>query len=221
MVTLYVISNGTITYKVCMRNGVARISEKDADGFFLTRRMFRYSRCLEGTQIDDEVYGLLFQLDTDEYLYVGDVAYQFTSVSKIESFDTYTGGNGVSYPVAVDTKSNQYLLAERVRMWYPTPDPYEYFYKHDVVVPKRRWLTQKKDYFSHNGNEISHVYVNGYLDTLFFTSQPDRYLTSVNNRIHMFFFNGNNINLDLPKLKYIMDLHGKKYGFIGMKVVSV
>lgn len=62
---------------------------------------------------------ILFEIDHNEYLFVGDHICRFHASHPIRKFSSPVEGNDVPYPFAVDTKGDYYLLTSSARVKIP------------------------------------------------------------------------------------------------------
>lgn len=72
---------------------------------------------------------VLLEVNDNEYIFIGDCIYSFTSLAKIVEYVSEVGNSDVPYPYAIDKKGNTYLMIEDVillnKMCY---DPYKTYY---------------------------------------------------------------------------------------------
>lgn len=76
---------------------------------------------------------ILINTKGNDYIYIGDEIYSFTSKHKIVKFSSPVGNSLVSYPWAKDLKNNFYMLVEHTvikKTLYTTEDPYWIYYHH-------------------------------------------------------------------------------------------
>lgn len=83
----------------------------------------------------------------DKYIYIGREIYSFMPILPIKTYISPMGNNDTSYPYAIDTQNNIYLMLEYVIMLKRNiQDPYDYYYDHDTII-------------TYKGHPIKHFYI--------------------------------------------------------------
>lgn len=104
----------------------AYISSIDSTDFCVNvriqfRRVFigksNESAAFSGPEYDGN--SILFELDRNEYLFVGDHIFRFHTIHPIRKFASPVGNNDVSYPFAVDTHGDYYILTGHKKVRIP------------------------------------------------------------------------------------------------------
>jgi hypothetical protein len=114
-----------------------------------------YGRKFDGNSI-------LLHLHSNQYMFIGDEVYVFTSIGKIKSFVSPVGNNDVPYPYAIDDLDNTYLLTETKILKGIYDDPYDFYYDNKPSVrslkPKRiyTWEFAEKDYDKNKKDYVSY-----------------------------------------------------------------
>lgn len=109
---------------------------------------------------------ILIQLDNNNYQYVGDCIYSFTSLKKIVSYFSPVGNNDIPYPYAIDEDGNNYLFLENVvilnsdffkKTYKNYDDPYDYLYNYHLITfdiglvePKEPLIRKYEQFFEFN-----------------------------------------------------------------------
>jgi len=87
----------------------------------------------EGSSLDGN--SILLHMTDNEYIYIGQSIYSFTSLSEIIQYESPVGGSYVPYPYAIDKENNFYLLAYEIiflhKPYFNYDDPYTHY--DDVV----------------------------------------------------------------------------------------
>jgi hypothetical protein len=125
-------------------------------GKSLKNKMTTFSRGY-GNKFDGNT--ILLEMDTNEYIFIGQYVESFKSLSKIIYYASPIGNSGCPYPYAIDDKGNYYLLLEDVVMMCNEliesfEDPYELYY----------------DGNSFNLEETSSVKIKPFAKTLLYTN---------------------------------------------------
>lgn len=86
---------------------------------------------------------ILLELNENQYEFIGDKIFSFTSLNKIVDYISPVGNSDVPYPYAIDENGNVYLLIENVvlksteslksHIENTNNDPYNYYYKLCVI----------------------------------------------------------------------------------------
>jgi hypothetical protein len=90
---------------------------------------------------------ILLHLKEDEYIFIGWIIYRFKSFLKITKYISDVGNSCVTYPYAVDTNNNYYLMRENVILqnMKTMKDPYDYYYDR----MDEQYLKMKKKILQH------------------------------------------------------------------------
>jgi hypothetical protein len=78
---------------------------------------------------------ILLELEDNQYEFIGQHIFSFTSLAKITHFVSPVGNNDVPYPYAIDVDGNIYLLIEHVvlKSGNEEDDPYSYYYDNSLM----------------------------------------------------------------------------------------
>jgi hypothetical protein len=75
---------------------------------------------------------ILLKLANNEYIYINDVIYRFTSKSPIIEYHSPINKNNDNFPYAIDDQQRYYLLVEKRILIFEEEmndfDPYDYYY---------------------------------------------------------------------------------------------
>lgn len=167
---------------------------------------------------------ILIQLDNNNnYQFVGDLIYTFTSLKKIISFCSPVGNNDVPYPYATDEDGNNYLFLENVVIlnsdFYKKTNknyetPYDYFYDYDLITsdlgiipPKEPNIRKYEQFFEFNNIKEYHVGDEQY------TLRYKTHIRDENEQIYIVDNNNNQQYLTNDEFKSLIQRFGDTIGF--------
>ena len=93
---------------------------------------------------------VVVEVNPNEYIYIGESVYKFTTFAQLTRLESYIGNNDVPYPCVVDQDHNVYLFIDQVIIKHLTrkafgnsTDVYDFYYKHKDKIPKERLQTMQ------------------------------------------------------------------------------
>lgn len=198
----FVHDNGGRPFKVTILNGVVNVykmkyyNENAKKEFYNRSPLFTFypqlifigrspsidmTRFSGGFGPEFDGNSLLLYTGKDQYIFIGNLIYSFTTKNKIIKYISPVGSNDVPYPYAVDDRGNIYLMIENAvikmnekirKQMKDYDDPYSYYYDYGLIttdygiIPPRQPLTTIYDW-------IKTYYIDKESYTLIFSISPE------------------------------------------------
>lgn len=161
----YTLVNGGYAFEILIKNNIIYVSARDCDkesvkfnANIFTKPIFKlknykgYWYGYDTTFNKDHGNSILIEKPNNEYIYIGDKLYSFTSSSPIIDYISPVGNSQVPYPIAYD-KENIYFMLDQV------------YVARNKFKTKINLLNGEKIYgefydnFERNNNKMEHLYI--------------------------------------------------------------
>ena len=164
-----------------------------------------------GYQFDGNT--ILLKVNDSICIYIEDNIMLFHTINPVVSYHSPIGNNDVSYPYAVDSANNYYLIIEDIIVKsipqlknYLDNDktPYDYYYDAGLITCDKGVIPNAKPIFSNNFN-IDEFYIGGKSYTMRYTPIPAKNYDRLTSYLgsHIYIRDHNNTKHQINKKQYI------------------
>ena len=177
-----------------------------------------------------DFYGnsILLEVGKNDYVYIGERIFRFSTFSKIIKYVSPVGNNDVPYPYAIDSLGNYYLLTEEVVLDSSSSfsirrygDPYDYYYSASLITDEQ----QNRQPIITNFDNISRWYIGDEPYIMSYsinaTKNYDRLTEGGKEKMYIVLTNGNRRRLTKVMYKDIIERFGELMMFYPLDITEI